>query len=121
MEFTEDRPIYMQIMDQIIQQIISGQMKPGDKVPSVRELALAVQTNPNTVQRALQELERENILYSERGKGRFVTKNEWVIESLNQNKLNEVMSEYLEKMASIGFDGPQAVAKLQEYLEEKVK
>ena len=92
MNFAEDRPIYLQIMDEIIQQIIAGKLKPGEKISAVREMAVQLSTNPNTVQRSLQELERMNILYSERGKGR--------------------------NMKHLGFSATEALEKLQHFIEE---
>lgn len=119
MDFAENRPIYLQIMDEIIQQIVNGKLKSGDKVMAVREMALELSTNPNTVQRALQELERMEILYSERGKGRFVTENQEILAKVNQEKVTQVMSDYLSTMKSLGFEGNEALAKLQRFIEEE--
>ncbi|MEO1771072.1 MULTISPECIES: GntR family transcriptional regulator [Enterococcus] len=118
MNFAEDRPIYLQIMDEIIQQIIAGKLKPGEKISAVREMAVQLSTNPNTVQRSLQELERMNILYSERGKGRFVTSNQTVLENLNQEKVAQVMNDYLSNMKHLGFSTTEALEKLQHFIEE---
>ena len=71
MEFKADQPIYLQIMSLIQNKIVSGELKKGDKIPAVRSLALDLSTNPNTVQRALSELEREEIVFSKRGLGRL--------------------------------------------------
>lgn len=119
MNFAENRPIYLQIMDDIIQQIIIGNLKPGDKVMAVREMAVQLSTNPNTVQRALQELERMEILYSERGKGRFVTENQVVLEKLNYEKVTEVITDYLSKMKLLGFSKDDALDRLHCFIEEE--
>ena len=66
-------PIYLQIMQNIKHAIVSGNWPPGGRVPPVRDLAASYQVNPNTMQRALTELEREGLVYSERTAGRFVT------------------------------------------------
>ena len=75
-KFTGDIPIYLQIMEQMKEQIATGTWKPGEKLPSVRELAVQAGVNPNTMQKALAELEREGMLYSQRTAGRFVSENE---------------------------------------------
>ena len=75
-ELDNDRPIYLQLMERIQHDIISGVYKPGDKIPSVRDLALDAAVNPNTMQKALSELERSGLLYSQRTSGRFITDDE---------------------------------------------
>ena len=71
-KFTDDAPIYQQIMNIMKRQIASGELKAGQKLSSVRELALEAGVNPNTMQKALAELEREGLVYSQRTAGRFV-------------------------------------------------
>lgn len=78
-EFDNNLPIYMQIMSYLKKQIIVGKLKPSDKIPSVRELASELQINPNTVQRTFSELEREGIVETRRGLGRYVTSEESII------------------------------------------
>lgn len=78
-EFDNNLPIYIQIMNYIKGEIVTGKLKPGDKILSVRELASELQINPNTVQRTFQELEREEIVETRRGMGRYVTSNEGTI------------------------------------------
>lgn len=117
-EFSNERPIYLQIMDLIIQQILSKQLLPGEKVPAVRSLALSLETNPNTVQRALQELERETILYTQRGKGRFVTKDQTLLSRLAAKQRQEIIEDYLKKMTEIGIEPSEALLQLQAYLKE---
>ncbi|WP_265456777.1 GntR family transcriptional regulator [Enterococcus sp. HY326] len=121
MNFIEDRPIYLQIMDEIIQQIITGKLQPGEKVMAVREMAVEMSTNPNTVQRSLQELERMGILFSERGKGRFVTEDQWVLTNLNQQKITQVITDYLSQMEQLGFTAAEALEKMQRFIEEESK
>ena len=78
--FRGDQPIYAQLMQRIKQGIVSGDLPPGSRLPSVRELATEAGVNPNTMQRALQELEREGMVYSQRTAGRFVTEDEKAID-----------------------------------------
>ncbi|KAF1305518.1 GntR family transcriptional regulator [Enterococcus saccharolyticus] len=119
MIFSDGRPIYSQIMEFIIQEILLEKIKPGEKVMAVRELAMELSTNPNTVQRALQELERLEILYSIRGRGRFVTDNQQILTALKEEKKNEVVKDYLQKMANIGLSTDEAIREIQRFIEVK--
>lgn len=84
-EFDNNQPIYIQIMNYIKGEIITGKLKPGDKILSVRELAAELQINPNTVQRTFQELEREEIVETRRGMGRYVTGREETIMTIKRD------------------------------------
>ena len=75
-----DRPIFIQIIEKIQMDIISGAYRPGDKLPSVRELAQEASVNPNTMQKALSELERTGLVYSQRTSGRFITEDTIMID-----------------------------------------
>ncbi|MEI5992854.1 GntR family transcriptional regulator [Candidatus Enterococcus mansonii] len=121
MDFLTDRPIYLQIMDFIIQQIVSGSLQPGTKVKAVRELAVELATNPNTVQRALQELERENILYSKRGLGRFVTEDAEKISQLKSQTIDQVIEDFLAEMKKFGLTQDQVKEVLEEYTQRENK
>ena len=83
-KFTDDIPIYQQIMNMLKQEIASGELAPGQKLPSVRELALEAKVNPNTMQKALAELEREGLLYSQRTAGRFVAEQQGIQDGLQE-------------------------------------
>ncbi|QAY65225.1 GntR family transcriptional regulator [Paenibacillus protaetiae] len=109
-QFDNHLPIYMQIMDLIKKDIISGQLMPGDKIPSVRELAAELQINPNTIQRALQELEREEIVESKRGMGRYVTGDQAKITGLKKEKAGELLSRFVQGMQELGFHGADIVS-----------
>ena len=113
-----DRPIYQQLVDQIMMQIVSGQRKAGDKVPAVRELAADAGVNPNTVQRALAELEGTGLLHTQRTAGRFVTEDTAVIQSAKEDLARSRTREYLESMAQLGYDRQQVKALLEEWKEE---
>ncbi|MFY1068384.1 GntR family transcriptional regulator [Enterococcus sp. AD013-P3] len=119
MEFSDERPIYIQIMDLIIQQIVSKELLPGEKVPAVREMAIQLSTNPNTVQRALQELEREEILYTQRGRGRFVTADEEVLAQLGADRTRQIIEDFLQKMQGIGIPAQEALEKTAAFLKEE--
>lgn len=103
----ENLPIYMQIMDKIRAAIVSGELQPGQKIAPVRELAEAFGVNPNTMQRALSELEREHLLNSERTSGRFVTKDTAVIEAVRKAAAEKVVRDFLHQMHEMGFNKTQ--------------
>ena len=72
-EFNNEQPIYIQLVEQLKIKIISGKLPSGERLPSVRELALMTKVNPNTMQKALAELEETGLIYTERTNGKFVT------------------------------------------------
>ena len=74
--FDNERPIYIQLVELIRIDIVSGKYEKGSKLPSVRELALTMKVNPNTMQKALVELENEKLIYTERTNGKYVTEDE---------------------------------------------
>lgn len=99
-----DRPIFIQIVERIQMDIISGAYKPGDKLPSVRELAGIAAVNPNTMQKALSELERTGLVYSHRTSGRFITEDTQMIENLKASLAEEKISEFFDSMSKLGFE-----------------
>ena len=99
--FTTDKPIYLQIMDVFRTSIVSGELKPGDRVASVRDLAMQAKVNPNTMQKALSELEREGLVVPERTTGRFITEDEKLIETLKKNLVETEMEAFLKKMEKL--------------------
>jgi len=102
-EFNPNIPIYIQIMNSIKQEIVSGSLKPGDKLSSVRERAETLSVNPNTVQRAYQELERESVSETRRGMGTFIVEKDSLISSLKSEMAQAVMKTFIEGMRSLGF------------------
>ena len=115
--FRNDQPIYSQLTQRLTEAIVSGIYAPGEKLPSVRELALEVGVNPNTVQRALTELEREGLVFSQRTAGRFVTENENMIVNAKLRIADERVSEFLRSMKTLGC-GRQEIISLIEGAKE---
>ena len=103
-EFDNNIPIYIQLVEQLKIYIISGKIKPGERLPSVRELALQTKVNPNTMQKALSELEELNLIYTERTNGKFVTDNQELIDKYKKEYADELSNKYFLSMKSIGFD-----------------
>ncbi len=113
--FDNERPIYVQLVEMIRIDIVSNKFKKGERLPSVRELALTMKVNPNTMQKALVELEEEQLIYTERTNGKFVTDDEKLIEKTKKKLAQEKISNYLNSMNNIGIDYEAAVKYLQEY------
>lgn len=112
--FDNERPIYIQLVEMIRIEIVSGKFKKGQKIPSVRELALIMKVNPNTMQKALVELENEQLIYTERTNGKYVTEDEKIIEKVKKELAKEIVDNYLNSMKNIGIDYNSAVEYLQE-------
>ncbi len=96
-------PIYVQIMDEVKHSIVSGELKLGDRVKSVREMAGDFGVNPNTIQRALLELEREGLVATERTQGRYVAANQDTIDELRLAMAKEATERFFEEMKALGF------------------
>lgn len=112
--FDNDRPIYIQLVEQLRINIVSGKLKSAERLPSVRELALIARVNPNTMQKALSELETEGLIYTERTNGKFVTDNTKLIESVKNELATEKVKKYLNDMKNIGISPDEAIVYLQE-------
>lgn len=108
-----DRPIYTQIVERIEMQIVSGSYKPGDKVPSVRDLAADAGVNPNTMQRALAELERKGLVTTQRTSGRVVTEDMKMIREVRNTLAKEQIQDFMLKMKELGFEREEIVALLK--------
>lgn len=110
MEFDDRTPIYTQIMDLIRKRIASGELKAGQQLPSVRDLAQQVVVNPNTVQKAYVELEREGYIATQRGTGTFVCGDPGSAEQLRRRLAREAVHAYVAQMRSLGFGGEEMAA-----------
>lgn len=107
--FSNNRPIYLQLVEQLELYIVSGKIPPGSKLPSVRDLALVSKVNPNTMQRALAELETLKLIYTERTTGKYVTTNEKLITKYREKFANDQVKSYLNAMKKLGFDSKSAL------------
>lgn len=115
---TSDRPIYTQILEKIQTQIIAGIYKPGERLPSVRELAAQASVNPNTMQKAFAELERSGLIQTQRNSGRTVTEDTGMIRQIQtQAALSQVQS-FFNTMTELGFNKEEILAFVQEAAEE---
>ena len=117
--FSADLPIYSQLVAQIKLAIVSGEYLPGERLASVRELAMDAGVNPNTMQRALQELEREGMVYTQRTSGRFVTEDTKVIESAKKLLAEREIKSFLAQMSRLGYPKEEIVSLLEASIEEE--
>ncbi len=113
------RPIYAQIAEQVHLDIISGLYQPGTKLPSVRELAAQAKVNPNTMQKALTELERSGLVHSMRTSGRFITEDTDMIKRMKEDLAADQIKEFLEKMSSMGFQPQDTLQLIEKILREE--
>lgn len=120
MKFEDNIPIYIQIINYVKRMIIVEELKKGDKLPSVRELAQSIKVNPNTVQRAYQELEREDVAHSKRGLGRYITEDDEKIKLLKKDMAAEIMNTYIGEMVKLGYDSNKMIELLEERLKRGV-
>jgi len=109
--FNNDQPIYLQLIDQLELYIISGTFPPGERLPSVRELAIIAKVNPNTMQRALSELEDKKLIYTERTNGKFVNPDEKHIQKDREKYALAKVKQFTSEMTRLGFT-PHEVIKL---------
>ena len=117
-EYDNKVPIYMQIIMEMKIRMVSGKLSAGEKIASVRELAQEFEVNPNTMQRALSEMERENLLYTERTSGRFVTTDEGIIMTLRNHLAEQELKRFMEYMEKIGYTKIEMIQKIEEWQRE---
>lgn len=116
----DTRPIYLQLEDIIKSKIIAGIYKPGQKLPSVRELAAEAAVNPNTMQKALAELERSGLVYTQRTSGRYITEDNAIMQNLKHQLAHDLIQQFLEAMAHLGYTREESIQLLIEESKEEV-
>ncbi len=117
-ELKDDRPIYLQLMEQVTLRIVSGVYPPGSKLPAVRDLAAEAAVNPNTMQKAMGELEQSGLVYSQRTAGRFITEDETMIMEAKRSIAKEHIQVFLARMSALGITKNESVQLLQKAAEE---
>ena len=118
-DFKPDRPIYSQLVEQIQLMVVSGVYSAGTKLPSVREMAAQASVNPNTMQRALSQLEGDGLLYSQRTSGRFVTEDEQKIMQTKNNLAVDLIHDFIQNMNRLGYSREQTVSLLNRVMKEE--
>ena len=111
--FDNRSPIYSQIVGQFARAVSRGDLAPGSRVPSIRDLSVALKVNANTVQRAYQEMERAGVIFSQRGTGFFVVEEEGIAQRIRSEMAKDTTRRYLEEMRSFGFDDAQTIAEIK--------
>ncbi|MFE8703288.1 GntR family transcriptional regulator [Cytobacillus sp. FJAT-54145] len=118
-EFQASKPIYMQIVEKITKQIVRNELSPGDKLPSVREMAIQSGVNPNTIQRTYSELERMEIVETRRGQGTFVSENTEVLQGLKVDLQREIIETFIQNMKDLGFSEEEILKGVNKFLTDK--
>lgn len=113
------RPIYLQTIERVQMDIITGRYQPGDKLPSVRDLAQEAAVNPNTMQKALSELERSGLIYSQRTSGRFITEDKELIHQMKKELAAAEVSDFVAHMKQLGITPEEIRQLLAETIEEE--
>lgn len=118
-EFKNGIPIYLQIIAQIKVMIASGELRAGSKIPPVREMAVEAGVNPNTMQRALTQLEQEGLLYTQRTAGRFVSEDENVMKELRKAMSEQYIADMFHNLEKMGMDKQEIIDAVKDYQEDK--
>lgn len=113
-DFQEKIPIYIQIVDLIKKDISKEILKPGDKLPSVRDMATRFKVNPNTIQRAYLELEKEAITYTQRGMGTYISEDEKVIEEVKNSTIKNIALMVIKELKELDMDKSEAIRIIEE-------
>ena len=101
---SNDRPVYIQLVEELTMRIVSGVYKPGERIDSVRDFAQQAQVNPNTMQKALAEIERNGLVYSQRTAGKFVTEDKKIIEKARKSIATAELETFMLKMKKLGYN-----------------
>ena len=117
-QFSNDAPIYTQLIQQVKVGIVTGAFPPGERLPSVRDLATEAGVNPNTMQRALAELERDGLVYSQRTAGRFVTEDEELVRQAKRSLAEKHIRTFLAAMLRLGYRREEIVELLEQETSE---
>ena len=117
-QFQANMPIYLQLVDTFKHRIVSGDLKAGSKLESVRDLAISFEVNPNTMQRALAELERDGLVYADRTVGRFITDNKELIVKMREDVAREIIDQFIREMKSLGFTDQESMALIKKNIEK---
>lgn len=111
--FDNERPIYIQLIKLIEREIVSGRLKSGERIPSVREYANSFKVNPNTMQKALMELEKDGLIYTERTNGKYITEDTELIKKVKDNLTLELVNDFMVDMNNIGISSEEIIKYLE--------
>ncbi|AGF28529.1 GntR family transcriptional regulator [Bacillus velezensis] len=117
-EFQSSKPIYLQIADRIYYRLVRSELSPGDKLPSVREMAVQMKVNPNTIQRTYSEMERLGIVETRRGQGTFIAERSDLKAELKDRLTKDVFKRFIQEMAELGLSPEEMLEGIKQYAEE---
>lgn len=112
-DFDERTPIYGQIVTLFCRSFVTGEIKTGDRIPSIRDMAMILKVNANTIQRAYQEMERGELISSKRGTGYFFTEDNSMVEKISNSMARESVTRFLEEMRALGYSDKQIISELE--------
>ena len=118
-DFNAARPIYEQVIEEIKKEIVRGEINPGEKLPSQRQMAKNIDVNPNTVQRAYREMEARDLVETKRGRGTFIKDDDKVIIEIKKEMAEHAVENYIEQMESLGFNKEEIFKKLEDKIERR--
>lgn len=119
MNFKDNLPIYIQIMNYIKKEMVLKRIKEGQQLPSVRELSSTLTVNPNTIQRAYTELERENLVFTQRGMGTFATEDKEKIKLIRGHMAEKLIKNFLSEMKSLDFTEDEIIKAIDKFVREE--
>ncbi len=119
MNYSASVPIYLQVMDSIKEKIVTGKIPPGEKLPSGRDLALQYTINPNTAARVYQMLEQEQVCFTRRGLGTFVTEDHDRIIRLKEEMAEKLLREFMDGLAKLGISGEEAAEMIRTTMKQQ--
>ncbi|MFA1792150.1 MULTISPECIES: GntR family transcriptional regulator [Bacillus] len=117
-EFQSSKPIYLQIADRVYYRLIRSELSPGNKLPSVREMAVQMKVNPNTIQRTYSEMERLGIVETRRGQGTFIAERSDLKAELKDRLTKDVFKRFIQEMAELGLSPEEMIDGIKQYAEE---
>jgi GntR family transcriptional regulator len=118
-QFQANMPIYLQLVNSFKHRIVSGDLTAGSKLESVRDLAISFEVNPNTMQRALAELERAGLVHADRTIGRFITEDKELINQMRESVAQDIIGQFIEQMRSLGFSDREAMEMFKKIMERE--
>lgn len=118
-DFNAAYPIYEQVIEEIKKELVRGELRPGEKLPSQRKLARKIEVNPNTVQRAYREMEQRGLVETKRGRGTFIKDDEQVMIEIRKDMAETAVKEFIDEMISLGFKKEDIVAKINDNLKRR--
>nr|MDH3082766.1 GntR family transcriptional regulator [Bacillus subtilis]WGD69319.1 GntR family transcriptional regulator [Bacillus subtilis] len=116
-QFQSSKPIYLQIADQIFYRLVRKEPLPGDKLPSVREMAIQTKVNPNTIQRTYSEMERLGIVETRRGQGTFIAEKAEIVDELKDKLTREVLEGFVKQMKELGLTKEEMLEGIKTFTE----